>query len=440
MTSNPLPPGSFGLPLIGETVQFLRDRDFALKRQAQYGPIFKTQILNRPTVIMVGAEANRFILSTHMEYFSWREGWPDTFKTLLGRSLFLMEGEEHRRNRKLLMPAFHGPALANYFTTMNDTCRRYLDRWVTRGEATMLDELKQMTFAIASTLLLGSEPGDQTAQLSQWFKALSAGLFSVPINLPWTTFGKAIRARDRILAHLEHAIQDRYQTPTTDALGLLVQTTDENGDRLSLDELKAQAILMLFAGHETTTSMLTSLIMALGQNRDLCDRARAEQQTLAAQGPLDLAQLKTMPYLEQVLTEIERLYPPIAGGFRGVVKAFDFNGYHIPAGWQVLYRIDGTHKLADYYPDPNHFDPDRFNPDHPQAKPGDFRLVGFGGGPRVCLGLAFAQMEMKIFAAQLLRHYHWEILPNQDLSLDRIPSLHPRSGLTVRWSTLTTAA
>lgn len=439
MTSAPLPPGSFGLPVIGETLQFLRDRDFAIKRQKQYGPMFKTKILNRPTVIMVGPEANRFILSTHMEHFSWREGWPGTFKTLLGRSLFLMEGEEHRRNRKLLMPAFHGPALANYFTTMNDLCCRYLDRWAAAGETTMLGEVKQMTFEIASTLLLGSEPGDQTVQLAQWFQALSAGLFSVPINLPWTTFGKALRARDRILAHIETAIRDRQKNPTRDALGLLVQTEDEAGDRLSLDELKAQALLMLFAGHETTTSMLTSLVMALGQNASVCDRARAEQQALAAQGPLDLAQLKAMPYLEQVLTEVERCYPAIGGGFRGVVKPFEFNGYHVPAGWQVLYRIDGTHKLADYYPDPNHFNPDRFNPKTPQAKPGDFRLVGFGGGPRVCLGLAFAQMEMKIFAAQLLRHYQWDILPNQDLSLERIPSLHPRSGLTVRWAPLATA-
>lgn len=433
MNTTPLPPGSFGLPIVGETLSFLRDRQFATKRNRRYGPIFKTHLLNRPTVVMMGPEANRFILSTHMDHFSWEGGWPATFKILLGRSLFLMEGEEHRRNRKLLMPAFHGPALAHYFAKMDQICVEALQRWVKQGETQFWGEVKQMTFAIASTLLLGSEPGAETATLSQDFQTLTQGLFAVPIDLPWTTFGKAVRARDRILAHLEQAILARQAHPTQDALGLLVQTEDEGGDRLSMEELQAQALLMLFAGHETTTAMLTFLIMALAQHPEVGDRARAEQMELAQQGPLDMAQLKAMPYLEQVLKEVERCYPPVAGGFRGVVKPFEFNGYHIPAGWQVLYRIEGTHQLESCYTHPEQFNPDRFNPDHPESKPGDFRLVGFGGGPRICLGLAFAQMEMKIFAAHVLRQTRWRLAPGQDLSLSQIPTLHPRSGLSVIW-------
>ncbi|TVQ59760.1 MAG: cytochrome P450 [Spirulina sp. DLM2.Bin59] len=172
MNTAPLPPGSLGLPIVGETISFLRDRHFAAKRHRRYGPIFKTHLLNRPTVVMMGPEANRFILSTHMEHFSWREGWPATFKVLLGRSLFLMEGEEHRRNRKLLMPAFHGPALAHYFTTMDNLCREAIERWVEQGQIHFWGEVKQMTFAIASTLLLGSELGAETAALSQDYEAL----------------------------------------------------------------------------------------------------------------------------------------------------------------------------------------------------------------------------------------------------------------------------
>ena len=86
--SQQLPPGSFGLPIIGETLSFLNDPAFADKRQEKYGSIFKTNILGRPTVVMVGPEANRFLLSSHMHHFSWRDGWPGTFKELLGESLF----------------------------------------------------------------------------------------------------------------------------------------------------------------------------------------------------------------------------------------------------------------------------------------------------------------------------------------------------------------
>ena len=433
IASRPLPPGSFGLPFIGETLSFLSDPEFADKRHQKYGPIFKTQILGRPTVVMVGSEANRFILSSDMHRFSWREGWPNTFKELLGESLFLQEGEEHRRNRKLLMPAFHGPALANYLTSMEGIVQNYLEKWESLGTFTWFGELKQMTFDIASTLLMGSEPGPLTARLSQWFTELTAGLFSVPLPWNWTTYGKALKARDELLAHIEQAIIRRQQEPAQDALGLLVQSRDEEGNGLSLEEIKVQALLMLFAGHETTTSMLTLMCMALAQHPNVLARARAEQQALATNGGLSLEQLKKMTYLEQVLREVERLYPPIGGGFRGVVQEFEFNGYYVPKGWQALYRINSTHKDSRVYTKPERFDPDRFSPERAEHKKQEFSLVGFGGGPRICLGIAFAQMEMKIFAAHLLRHYTWELLPGQNLTLNPIPTLHPRSELEVKF-------
>lgn len=431
--SRPLPPGSYGLPVIGETLGFLFDPDFANKRQKKYGSIFKTKILGRPTVIMIGPEANRFILSSDMHRFSWRDGWPNTFRELLGESLFLQEGEQHRRNRKLLMPAFHGPALANYMVTMERITKSYLEKWENLGTFTWFDELKQMTFEIASTLLMGSEPGLQTARLSQWFTELTTGLFSVPLRQSWTTYGRALRARDQLLAHIEQAVLRRQQEPAQDALGLLVQSRDEDGNGLSLEEIKVQALLMLFAGHETTTSMLTSLCMALAQHPEVLARARAEQQQLAADGPLTLELLKQMTYLEQVLREVERLYPPIGGGFRGVVEEFEFNGYYVPKGWMALYRISGTHIDSRVYPEPERFDPDRFSPERLEHKKQEFSLVGFGGGSRICLGIAFAQMEMKIFAAHLLRHYTWKLLPQQNLTLDALPTLHPRSGLRVEF-------
>lgn len=429
----PLPPGSFGLPLVGETISFLRDRNFVKKRQQKYGPIFKTHILGRPTVVMAGAQANRFILSSQIDKFSWRDGWPDTFQELLGKSLFLQEGEEHQRNRKLLMPAFHGKALLNYLTTMESITLKYLEKWETLGTFAWFLELKQLTFEIASILLLGSEPGSQTAQLSQWFTELTKGLFAIPFRWRWTTYGKALQARDNLLAHIEKAVLRRQQEPARDALGLLVESQDENGNGLSMEELKVQALLMLFAGHETTTSMLTSFCMALAQHLDVWERARLEQQQVAPDGNLTIEQLKEMTYLEQILREVERLYPPVGGGFRGVVESFDYQGYHIPKGWQALYRIPDSHQDSNIFTKPEQFDPDRFSPQRAEHKKQEFSLVGFGGGPRICLGIAFAQMEMKIVASHLLRNYTWELLPNQNLTLDAIPTLHPTDGLLVNF-------
>ena len=432
----PLPPGKSGLPWIGETISFLTDPDFATKRRQQYGAIFRTNLIGRPTVVMSGAAANKFILSTHFDRFSWRDGWPDNFRELLGASLFLQEGAEHQRNRKLLMPAFHGKALTNYVATMTEITDRYLSKWEQTGDLTWFPELKHLTFEIASVLLIGSEPGAETTELSRLFTELTNGLFTLPLKWSYTTYGRAITARDRLLAHIEQVVLERQQSPTQDALGLLVQSQDEEGNRLSVAELKVQALLLLFAGHETTTSLIASLCLALAQNSEVLARARAEQSQIGRNTPISIDSLKQMTYLDRVLREVERMYSPIGGGFRGVIKEFEFNGYRVPKGWQVLYRIPEAHFDAAVYPQPHTFDPDRFDPDRSDYKPSDYTFVTYGGGARICIGMAFAQMELKIIAAMLLRRNSWELLPNQNLTLDPIPTLHPRDGLKVKFQKL----
>ena len=433
--SKPLPPGRSGLPLVGETLQFLRNPDFVAQRTAEYGPIFRTHLLGRPAVIMSGPEASRFLLHEGMAHFSWGEGWPQNFRVLLGRSLFLMDGEEHKRNRKLLTPAFHGRALEGYASTINDITHKYLQQWTAQKRFPWFIEFKKMTFEIASTLLIGSQPGAENDQLSQYFTDLTNGLFAVPLNLPWTTYGKAIRARDALLAFVEAQIKQRQQQdpaqigPRPDALTLLVHTRDEDGKMLDLEEIKAQAILLLFAGHETTTSMLTSACMYLAQYPAVWAEARAEQEAIQPSDPPSMEDVRRMVYLDQILKEIERLEPPVRGGFRGVVKPFEFNGYHVPAGWMVQYNIHQTHQNDELYPAPAQFDPQRFADEAPRPNP--FGLIGFGGGPRICIGKSFALLEIKMVLSHLLRHYTWQLEPGQDLTMLRIPTNRPKDDLRV---------
>ena len=436
-----LPPGSLGLPILGETLSFLLDPQFIEKRYRQYGPIFKSRIMGRPTVYMVGPEAAEFVLSSHIDHFSWREGWPDNFKQLLGESLFLQDGEEHRQKRRLMMPAFHGQALARYITTMESITQDYLQKWEQKREFTWFEEFKQLTFEIASQLLVGASPGSEVAHLSQLFTTLTNGLFAInPLPLPITKYGRAIAARNQLLQHITEVVRQRQQHPTNDVLSLLVQARDEEGNGMSLKELTAQAMLLLFAGHETTTAMLTWLCVELGRHPEVLQRAREEQLSLASEGQMTLEQLGKMQYLEQILNEIERLHPPVGGGFRGVVKPFEFNGFHVPAGWMLSYSIPGTHQLASIYPEPKRFDPDRFSPERQENKQKPFSLIGFGGGPRICLGIAFAKLEMKIVAAQLLRSYQWELITPQSLDPVAIPMRRPKDGLRVRFQRIRSLA
>lgn len=433
--SLPLPAGRFGLPFIGETISFLRDPNFTENRHKQYGPIFKTHLFGRPTVMLLGAEANHLLL-TENQYFAI--SWPHSTKVLLGpASLSVQTGTEHQKRRKLLSQAFQPRALAGYVSTMESITCSYLQKWEQLGTLTWYPELRNYTFDVACKLLMGMDSGSQTS-MGQFFKDWCDGLFTIPLPLPWTKFGRALRCREQLLAQIEKIVLQRQQEPDSsqDALGLLLQARDEDGNSLSLSELKDQVLLLLFAGHETLTSAIASLCLLLAQHPEVLATARAEQQHLAFEGPLTLEHLKQMTYLEQVLKEVLRVIPPVGGGFREVVKPCEFNGYSIPQGWSALYQIGKTHQDSGIYAEPERFDPARFGSERAEDKPKPFGYVPFGGGVRECLGKEFAKLEMKLFAALLVRDYEWELLQQQNLDLVMVPTPHPRDGLRVNFRCL----
>ncbi|BAU63288.1 cytochrome P450 [Stanieria sp. NIES-3757] len=432
----PLPPGNLGLPLLGETISFFTDPNFNQKRLNKYGKLFKTSLFGRPTVVMVGAEANTFLFKNENKYVI--ATWPKSTKVLLGStSLAVKTGDFHTSRRKLLYQAFQPRALASYIPTMEKITQEYLEKWEKLNTFTWYPELRNYTFDIASSLLVSTDGGSQTP-LGEYFEEWCAGLFTLAIPLPWTKFGKALHCRKKLLQYIENIVVKRQQAenPGEDALGLLIQAKDEHGNSLTLEELKDQVLLLLFAGHETLTSALASFCLLTAQHPEVLQRLREEQQQLSLASPLTLENLKQMTYLEQVLKEVMRIIPPVGGGFREVIESFEFQGYQIPKGWGVQYQIAQTHKDPEVYPDSDRFDPDRFSPANAEDKQASFAYIPFGGGLRECLGKEFARLEMRIFASMLLKNYQWELLPNQSLELLTIPTPHPRDGLKIKFSSL----
>jgi cytochrome P450 len=413
------------------------------RRERRYGPVFRTRLFGRPTVVLLGPAANRFVLQAGMSHLSWRDGWPSNFHELLGNALFLQDGEEHRRKRNLLMPAFQMHAIAGYLAAMVPLLVRNLERWERLGRFAWYAEFRRLTFEVASLLFLGSEldpDSPEAEELTRQMDAWLTGLFAWPIRLPWTAYGRALKARKKLLEFVERAVEERSKgssRPTRDALGLLVSSRGPDGERLSLAELQSQALLLIAAGHGTTTSMLTSLVAVLSAHPEIYERARAEQESLDLGdlgSPLTLEQIQRMTYLEQVLREVERCHPPAGFGFRGVVETFEFGGYTIPRGWQVLYSVEATHLDPRVFPEPERFDPGRCPHGRAEAeRRSRGELVGFGGGPRICLGMTLAKAQIKMIASYLLRGYEWELEPGQDLRVETVPLRHPRDGLRVRF-------
>ncbi|MBD2175306.1 cytochrome P450 [Pseudanabaena sp. FACHB-1998] len=436
------PQGELGLPIIGETLNFLLDPNYALKKKQQYGNVFKTRIFGSPSVFMIGAEANQFIFANENKYFD--VNWPASTKALLGNmSLAMQSGHTHTSRRKLMVQAFQPRALASYTPEIISITAQYFQRWEQMGTLTWYGEIRDYTFDVASKTLVNTSDGSQT-KLSKYFYDWADGLFSIPLQLPWTKFGKAMQARKQIRELLGETIQARQQlldrgdqfskeAIAKDAIAILLNAEDEQGHKLSLDELKDQILVLLFAGHETLTSAIASFCLLLAQHPDVCDRARAEQMELIqSNSEINADTLKQMPYLDAVMKEVLRFVPPVGGAFRKTKEDFEYKGFLIPQGWTVIYQINQSHQDEAVYSDPDTFNPDRFL-ENTNDRAKLFSYVPFGGGMRECLGKEYARLEMKIFGAMLLRQYRWELLPNQNLSLIKVPTPHPRDGLKVRF-------
>jgi retinoid hydroxylase len=430
----PLPPGQRGFPILGETGDWARDPLlFAQERFARYGPVWQTHLLGRPCVVMLGPEANRFILGTHMHLFSSRAGWSKTITSLIGDGLSLLDGAVHRRHRAMILPALHGPALAGYFAVMRDLVVEHAVSWVRAGEIRLFDAFKRLSFAIATRLMLGPQSADEAAACFEHFHVFTHGLFAPPAwRVPWTPYGKAWRAGQRLRPMLQRIIREHRARSNTDTiLGLMLAARDEYGAGFTDEELVDELLVLLWAGHDTITSLLTWTVYELLRHPAALARVRAEQDDALVGRDLDFGDLKRFPLLDRVLREAERLHPPAPGGFRGVIEDFEYAGYRVPAGWTVMYSSVFTHHMPELWHDPERFDPDRFAIPREEGKR-PFCLVGFGAGPRVCVGLGFAQMQMRIVMSHLLRRVRFELLPDQDVSVVAVPTPMPRDGLRVR--------
>ena len=426
-----LPPGKSGLPWIGETIAWARDPlAFARDRYERHGLVWRTHLMGRPCVTLLGPEANRFMLSTHTHLFSSRAGWGKPITSLIGDGLSLIDGPEHRRHRRMIQPAMHGAILARYFDTMHDLVVRHAATWAQQGSVKLFDGFKHLSFDIAAALMLRAGAEAETRQLYEHFHLFTRGLFAPPAwKAPGTPYGRAWQAGQTLRRQLRAIIVARRDEPGDDILGMLLRARDEQGAGFTDGELVDELLVLLWAGHDTVTSLLTWIMYELLRAPEIESQARAEQEGLAHE-PLALEQIGRMPYLDRVVREAERMHPPAPGGFRGVVEPFEYGGYQIPAGWTVMYSIVFTHHMPELWHNPRTFDPDRFAPPRGEGKK-PFHLIGFGGGPRVCVGLAFAQMQMRVILAHLLRTYDFELVAGQDYRPVAVPTKMPRDGLRV---------
>ena len=395
----------------------------------QYGPIFAVDWPQYKVVYMVGPEANRFVLHTHRDAFSHDLGWSPVIGKVLGKGLLNMDGSEHAAHRKMLNPAFAVSYMDHYLPIMNRVIEQRTCSWAAQGEVDLYEEARKITFDVAAEALVGFLPGRKVDHYRNLFARL---LKASPNAITLKMLMDAFEVRARLVPLLRKQIRARRKNPTDDILGLLVRVRDERGDALSDSQVLGHLNILLVAGHETLTSLSAWLLYLLATHPNYLARVRQELADVMVGQASGLDAFRNMKVLGYALKEAERLYPPLANIPRGTTKPFAFKGYTIPAGQRVLCSIAGSHALSSVWREPKHFDPDRFAPPREEDKKNPYALIGFGAGPRVCIGQNFASVEIRAMVASILTQYDLEVVPGQKIVQVYRGAGAPETGIRMR--------
>jgi retinoid hydroxylase len=426
----PLPPGTAGWPLVGETLALVKQPfAFVAERMARHGTVFRTHVMSRNTVVIAGVDAAELWLDRERLI---RDGamFDHMFGLFAGYSLPSLDGDAHRMRKALVMSAFGRQALESYLPALQRVVEAALARWTGQPGLDWIPELRVLAIEGIARNMLGMGRGPELDQLVADYETVTGGFAAIPIALPGTALYRANAARDRLLAFLRARIIECRAAPTRDGCSRMLTATAPDGSKLDDDAATLELYHVFLAGY-IVFAQLAGVVMRLGDALE--SRGTLLHELAHAPAELGLAELDALPVLDRVVSETKRITPMLPLVFARAKATFVWKGHTIPAGWVVCFALREHHMLDELWPVPERFDPDRFGEAavrarHPHA------FAPQGPGPiegHKCAGLDYATVFMKCFTVALMRGYRWK-LPEQPREYDwrRLPP-EPDGGLQV---------
>ncbi|NWF62529.1 MAG: cytochrome P450 [Fischerella sp.] len=421
-------------PAFVQLIQVLfRPLEFLEENAKRYGDCFTSRITGFPPLIVVShPQALQQIMTADSKLF---ESGPANkiFHFIVGDdSLLLLDGDRHQRKRRLLTPPFHGERMRTYGKLICDITEKVTDNWTIGKSFIARSVLQEISLRVILRAVFGVDEGERFEELRQLFSQMldnfdspvkSGFLFLKTLQKdlgPWSPWGSFVRQRERIDELIYAEIQERRQQSDTsgeDILSLMMSACDEAGRSMTDRELRDELITLLLAGHETTASALAWALYWIHNLPTVREKLLKELENIS--DDTDPSEIARLPYLTAVCQETLRIYPIGLFTFSRILKVpFQLMGYDFEPGTYLSPCIYLTHQREDIYPEPKQFKPERFL--ERQFSP--YEYMPFGGGNRRCLGMAFAQFEMKLVLATILTR--WQL----DLA-DRRPVRAVRRGL-----------
>ena len=431
-----LPPGPRPLPVVGNIFAFRRDQlGYLQALQRQFGKMATIYIGKTPVVLLFRPEHVRYVLTENPRNFTSREV-AEGLRQLIGDGLLTIDGEAHRQQRRMVQPAFHKKRVESYAGIMTDYTEQMLQDWRAGDRIDIARAMQELTLRIVGKCLFNLDMVGEVNTLGSAFTemignpiGLLEGFLNLRIDQPFTAYGKRMAAKRRVDEFIYRLIAQRRRE-TEDKGDVLSMLLEAQEGEIGLSDTQVRDHIMTFvaAGHETTANALTWTFYLLSQHPEVREKLLAELKSVLNGRAPTLDDLPNLPYTEWVLNESMRLYPPAWTQGRRATEAFELDGVHFPAGTMVMFSQWVIHRLPDIWGDPEAFRPERWDPANGQKVP-PWSYFPFGGGPRICIGMPFAQLEAKLLLAAILQHYTPRLAPGYRLELNPLITLRPKHGM-----------
>ncbi|KAI7752980.1 hypothetical protein M8C21_026721 [Ambrosia artemisiifolia] len=420
----PLPPGTLGWPYIGETFQLYSQNPsvFFTSKVKKYGSIFKTHILGCRCVMVSSPAAAKLVLVTKSHLF--KPTFPASKERMIGKqAIFFHQGDYHFKLRRLVLRAFTPESIKHMVLDIESIAVDALKSWENRLINTF-QEMKIFTFNVALLSILGKDEVVNREDLKRCYYILEKGYNSMPINLPGTLFHKSMKARKELAQILAKILSGRREM-SKDQHNDLLASFMEDKEGLTDEQIADNMIGVIFAARDTTASVLTWIIKYLAENPTVLQSVTEEQEAIKT---LSWADTKKMPITSRVIQETLRVASILSFTFREAVQDVEFEGYLIPKGWKVMPLFRNIHHSADNFPDPEKFDPSRF-----QVAPKANTFMPFGSGIHSCPGNELAKLEILVLLHHLTTKYRWSVVGPQT-EIQYAPFALPQNGLPIELS------
>lgn len=378
--------------------------------------ISRTPVFGGQMVFLVGPEMNRHVLSTGRHQFSNHAGWSQVFGD--PPNLVTLDGDAHDQQRRSAAPAFQVKRMDGYLPMIDAEIQARIADWGDRPEVDVYEETRVLTFDLAARAFLGMAPGEELDLIREGYL----------VDLGLQRRG-ARRDAEQLL---KRKIAERRDGDQDDALALLTRHVNEDGSTLDDEHLVAHARFLLQAGYETSASLGAWSLYLLIVHPEYRARVRAELADNPPGDPPTYDEIRRLEVIDRLTMEAERLYPPVPYGPRGTAEDIELHGYRLPEGTLVSYAIAASHLLPSYWQNPGEFDPDRFAPPREEHKQDPYVLVGFGGGPRRCIGMSFARAELALLVARVCARYELEAVEGGGVTQSFGITARPLGGMRLR--------